>query len=663
METQTQDTHEHKDAEMTPNQAAKVYDQESYFVPVDVLLMVKTAQNQNGLRNNDYYRYYKYCSRKIHRLRKATKFTQGRRKFVKNEITSEKVRQNQRAVQIPLYTSERDWAHAQFLKKQLTENGDEFIRNKHTSRKKLKKAYESAKLYFDIVSEIWDKQTIIESEAYVDFIKAALDIEYGRYAEAIECLLKTSIIYKNLAQSKDSLEAAIYDEKIEQIEPMLRLCTYNLQNQSSEDYSNIESLETKVDTQFDLKNKVTSSLSGYRKEVTEDLANITYQGKSIPLKTQKLKNTFSKLEHQLEIMGKSNSNDDLTLKDKISNYTTLLHIIEECMVVIQKEKSEETKKSEASGTLYNLLLAYVSEIKNSSIYERCLLKAFAYAENIPLAQVFTKQKLRAAQRPQQVMKLFDRALKALKTIARGSKMLAVDKIQENSTKESVIQSYLRFYTAIYYANEKRYDYAYIIASKAREEADRVTSQNKSSALKDDISKLKDFNENQIEYILCKCQAMLMLEQQKKVDSVSKDFGELDLEGKHQTNSDITLNIVDWLFDVTGNLKDESNDALNIELTDSNMDILNTGGKNVIVTDGGDDNAVDMLLGSKIKLNKKAQLINLFPKMQPVMPKPFFYDIALDAVEYPNIAKIITEIEDKATQSTGLFGRIKGAFFG
>ena len=28
---------------------------------VDLLIMVKSAQNQNGLRHNDYGRYHKYC--------------------------------------------------------------------------------------------------------------------------------------------------------------------------------------------------------------------------------------------------------------------------------------------------------------------------------------------------------------------------------------------------------------------------------------------------------------------------------------------------------------------------------------------------------------------------------------------------------------------------
>ena len=44
-------------------------------VQVDLLIMVKSAQNQNGLRHNDYGRYHKYCVRKTYRMRKSLKFT------------------------------------------------------------------------------------------------------------------------------------------------------------------------------------------------------------------------------------------------------------------------------------------------------------------------------------------------------------------------------------------------------------------------------------------------------------------------------------------------------------------------------------------------------------------------------------------------------------
>jgi hypothetical protein len=38
-------------------------------------------------------------------------------------------------------------------------------------------------------------------------------------------------------------------------------------------------------------------------------------------------------------------------------------VTEDAQTVIQKEKAEESKKSDASGQLYNVLLNYVQKIK------------------------------------------------------------------------------------------------------------------------------------------------------------------------------------------------------------------------------------------------------------------------------------------------------------
>jgi signal recognition particle subunit SRP68 len=61
----------------TNNQDAQMEEQVP-FKPYsfNTLLLVKSAQNQNGLRHNDYNRYHQYCSRKMLRLRKMLKYLQ-----------------------------------------------------------------------------------------------------------------------------------------------------------------------------------------------------------------------------------------------------------------------------------------------------------------------------------------------------------------------------------------------------------------------------------------------------------------------------------------------------------------------------------------------------------------------------------------------------------
>ena len=117
--------------------------------------------------------------------------------------------------------------------------------------------------------------------------------------------------------------------------------------------------------------------------------------------------------------------------------------------------------------------------------------------------------------------------------------------------------------------------------------------------------------------------------------------------------------MDFLFDSHGNLRDisEEND-ISYELTDSNLNILETGAKNIQTLNGSKDDSIHNLLRKKIRISKKAKLIDLYPKMKPIEPKPFFYDIAVDEIEYPNLDKTIKELQDKSTQGGGIFSKLK-----
>jgi uncharacterized Rmd1/YagE family protein len=90
-------------------------DQQKNFI-VDLLIMVKSAQNQNGLRHNDYGRYHKYCVRKIYRLRRALKFTQGKKQYVQKLVSAEEASKNNKYLHILVFKCEAHWAYAMQMK-------------------------------------------------------------------------------------------------------------------------------------------------------------------------------------------------------------------------------------------------------------------------------------------------------------------------------------------------------------------------------------------------------------------------------------------------------------------------------------------------------------------------------------------------------------------
>lgn len=79
--------------------------------------MVKSAQNQNGLRHNDYGRYHKYCIRKIYRVKKSLRFTStsgtgNKKQFVKRVVTAEDAKRNPKHLHLLVFKSEANWAYA-----------------------------------------------------------------------------------------------------------------------------------------------------------------------------------------------------------------------------------------------------------------------------------------------------------------------------------------------------------------------------------------------------------------------------------------------------------------------------------------------------------------------------------------------------------------------
>ena len=105
-------------------------EQEENFKPYahQTLLVVKSSQNQNGLRHNDYARYHHYCVRKIHRLRKTVKFLQqsGNKKkekqvFTRKLVEPEQAIRGEKYLEILVFKMEGEWAYAQDMKKAISE--------------------------------------------------------------------------------------------------------------------------------------------------------------------------------------------------------------------------------------------------------------------------------------------------------------------------------------------------------------------------------------------------------------------------------------------------------------------------------------------------------------------------------------------------------------
>ena len=93
-----------------------------------------------------------------------------------------------------------------------------------------------------------------------------------------------------------------------------------------------------------------------KQEQIDNIASISFGSKNIPLKTERLKAAFKKLQgHQNEIETKEKALFEAkqaskpigeVISDLIKSYLKLADIIDETQAVIKKDKTEESKKSE-----------------------------------------------------------------------------------------------------------------------------------------------------------------------------------------------------------------------------------------------------------------------------------------------------------------------------
>lgn len=126
-------------------------------------------------------------------------------------------------------------------------------------------------------------------------------MEIKDFQNALDNLIKSKIIYEKTSQYKDSLEAIIYKEKVNQLDTLIRLCSFQLKGIMSSE--NEEKLISDMVKSYPKKKEIEETISKVKSEVKkeqiEKIEEITYGNKTVPLKTDKLKAVFKKVENHM----------------------------------------------------------------------------------------------------------------------------------------------------------------------------------------------------------------------------------------------------------------------------------------------------------------------------------------------------------------------------
>jgi len=140
---------------------------------------------------------------------------------------------------------------------------------------------------------------------------------------------------------------------------LIRLCSFNL-NGMLDKKKEDEFIQKKMEgNQFKqtLENKIKQAKANTDQEMIENIEEISYNNKTVPLKTEKMKSAFKELK---TIQSKiSQVEDGMPVSQVIPEFNKLVMCLDDTQNVIKKEKQEESKKSEATGQVYNVLLNYI----------------------------------------------------------------------------------------------------------------------------------------------------------------------------------------------------------------------------------------------------------------------------------------------------------------
>lgn len=151
------------------------------------------------MRQNDYWRYRRFCTVKLQRTRKRIGFLNKKGKFYEKKPFEVKDVKDANSLFYPLLNAERCWAYANELKEELNETRNTRIRFHLIGR--IKKASMWSKQLMELCHQLCDDRTALESDAYYYFMKGNEGIECTNWVSHdivfyLEICIRTLFTYK-----------------------------------------------------------------------------------------------------------------------------------------------------------------------------------------------------------------------------------------------------------------------------------------------------------------------------------------------------------------------------------------------------------------------------------------------------------------------------------
>ncbi|CAG8514462.1 7591_t:CDS:10 [Ambispora gerdemannii] len=602
-------------------------DQETSIHPpmlfsLDILALTNEARNTYGLRHQDYQRYRKYCTQKVHRLRQALHFTHNKsgKAFQKKDVDDD-VLTDVRYLQILLFDTERAWSYAMELKTFSRSSGANTRKRLH-SIKRFRKAAEYSESLSNLCSAERgkvDTRTTLDAQAYSALMSGYLLFEKQSWQAAFEKFAAARTIYKKLSSAGTSHQEALCQSTIDDIDPNIRYCAFKLRlgTDGTKDVEELVkiNLGKNKGAELDLlEAQVESVLSQKRPEKEALLTSITWKNRIVPLRNADLALCILRAQEATLKLEKSDSagaeeSAKMELFDKVLEaYGDAERVaktaIKEDAAATAKVKSSKSEQNTANLNFIYTFVAYnylSRRIQRNLMLVDSLKRSFEQHEEQDTGKFISGKH-------QEIVKLYDNVLQSIVEISELPAVqdnLALS--QEIEAKTWYHKASRAFYVGNAYAITNQYVEAIALYERAREynaQAKSLLAQNSPDA--EDVLIITQDDVTQLENLLrghkCKVHAEWHL-----------------AHGGVNNEDDETVGVIQKLSDLGVDDKMEIEPPLIKRLYE---------------------------YPTNISMNNP-HLIDFPPEFTPIPAKPLFFDIASNYIDYPST---LPERAGRKTQS-------------
>lgn len=566
---------------------------------VEILPLIKEAQQHHGLRHGDYQRYRQYCTRRLKRVRNSLHFKLGTRHGFKGKKITEENASDSRFLYILLVEAERCWSAAMELKLRAnTEPRKKF----HMIRKLSKASKYSDDLNKLCEMERVDARTKLEAQAYAYWMTANLKFEVHDWQTAIEFYTQARSIYEKLSGAfMDESMKAMYLQRVEEIGPNIRYCAYNL-GQGTMDINDLMKMRSSAAGQDMLAAKIDAAIKETREKLASSFGEVTWRGKTVPVCNEKARVFILQIQDK-----ESELERRTTFEEKMDVFDNMLMECKDTLQVVNAEINAEVaakKKNESALAHMQFIRTYISYLRQRLTIERNLLMIDSMKDKLPALIGQSKQVAKGkTSKPEDLVRLYDGIIQSLTETGQLQGLQEDEEMsQEIEAQIVAFKAFRCFYIAQSHQHQKKWIESVALYDRVIKYVEHATS------------KLKA------------CNNVLFNTLVTKMGTVAD----------HARGHKYAAHAASILES-----SDLSAEAAKISLNDQ------------VLTEKLD------VYQELRTIPKRPNLIKFPPEPEPLPCKPLFFDLALNHIDLPNLEERL----EKKKESGGISGFVKGWLWG